>query len=566
MTEQQVMEKKAPYRVLVSGHRNPDIDSLAAAVAIAELRRRQGQAEITALCPGVLPERALYLFKRFGIEPPQSRNDVYTRVRDVMTPATPVSTGTTLFDAVGKLRETGRQQLPVVEGDGRFLGMLSGLALISNLLDIGNDAGSGLTGRCIHSSIRLIQQVLEAEVLTADDADSTQDFQVYVAAMSLDSFTEHLPDTASHELAVIVGDRPEIHLRVLHRRMRLMIVTGNRPVDPLIVEAAARDKVSILLTRYDSAAVIRRLKFSVPVEFSRFPANQLCLSPRDRLRDVRNRILNSVDDLVPVVDEAGLLCGVVLKNACNQPPPFRMILVDHNEIEQSLPGVEEIPVIEVIDHHRIGMPPTTAPIRFTGDVVGSTCTLVAAMFRSAGERLSAGLAGLLLGGIISDTLLLRSPTSADLDRRMCDWLAKIAGVQPEVLMDELLRIDSPLAAKPAHDVIHGDRKDYSDGRFRFSLAQVEETNLELLHQRRDELLAEMQKVLADQQLDFVGLMVTDAVRETSELLIIGCEELIRNLPYAAVAENLFVLPGVLSRKKQLLPQVLAITAALQDQR
>jgi manganese-dependent inorganic pyrophosphatase len=566
MTEQWIMEKKTPYRVLVSGHRNPDIDSLASAVAVAELRRRQGQTDITALCPGVLPERARHLFERFGIEPPQSRNDVYTRVRDIMTPATPISAGTTLFDAVGKLRESSRQQLPVVAEDGRFLGMLSGMALLSNLLDIGNDAGQGLTGRRIHSSIQLIQQVLEAEVLTADAADKTQDFQVYVAAMNLDSFTEHLPDTANHELAVIVGDRPEIHLRVLHRRMRLMIVTGNRPVDPLIVEAAARDKVSILLTSFDSATVIRRLKFSVPVEFSPFPENQLCLSPRDRLRDVRNRVLNSVDDLVPVVDEANTLRGVVLKNAFDQPPPFRMILVDHNEIEQSLPGVEEIPVIEVIDHHRIGMPPTTAPIRFTADVVGSTCTLVAMMFRSAGESLPAGLAGLLLGGIISDTLLLRSPTTADLDRRMCDWLSKIAGVQPEELMDELLRIDSPLAAKPAHDVIHGDRKDYSDGRFRFSLAQVEESNLELLRQRRDELLVEMKKLLDEEQLDFVGLLVTDAVRETSELLITGCEELIRNLPYAAVAENLFVLPGVLSRKKQLLPQILAITATLQDQR
>ncbi|MGI5923029.1 MAG: putative manganese-dependent inorganic diphosphatase [Lentisphaeria bacterium] len=565
MAEQRTMEKKASYRVLVSGHRNPDIDSLASAVAVAELRRRQGQADITALCPGVLPERARYLFERFGIKPPPSRNDVYTRVRDIMKPASPISAGTTLFDAVGKLRESGRQQLPVIAADGRFLGMLSGLALLSNLLDIGNDAGRGLTGRRIHSSIQLIQQVLEAEVLTADAADKTQDFQVYVAAMNLDSFSEHLPSTANHELAVIVGDRPEIHLRVLHRRMRLMIVTGNRPVDPLIVEAAARDKVSILLTGFDSATVIRRLKFSVPVEFSRFPEDQLCLSPRDRLRDVRNRVLNSVDDLVPVVDEAGLLSGVVLKNAFDQPPPFRMILVDHNEIEQSLPGVEEIPVIEVIDHHRIGMPPTAAPIRFTADVVGSTCTLVAMMFRSAGESLPAGLAGLLLGGIVSDTLLLRSPTTAELDRRMCDWLTKIAGVQPEELMGELLRIDSPLAAKPAHDVIHGDRKDYSDGRFRFSLAQVEESNLELLRQRRDELLAEMKKLLDEEQLDFVGLLVTDAVRETSELLITGCGELIRNLPYAAVAENLFVLPGVLSRKKQLLPQILAITATLQDQ-
>ncbi len=551
------------YRVLVSGHRNPDIDSLAAATALAELRRRQGYSNIAALCPGVLPERAAALFRRFHLKPPVGCNDVYTRIRDVMAPVPAVRAGTTLLDAVGMLRESGRPRLPVADGEGRFLGMLSSLALLSELLGVGSDSGNSLTGRRIRTSLRLIQRVLEAEELTGFDQDSPQEFEVYVAAMSLDSFEEHLPQGNNRELAVIVGDRPEIHLRALNRRLRLLIVTGNRPVEPLILESAARDGVSILQTKLDSASVIRRLKFSVPVEFSRVPVPELVLAPEDRLRDVKSRILNQPEDVVPVVDASGVFRGAVFKSVCSSPPPFRMILVDHNELDQSLPGVEEIPVIEVVDHHRIGMMPTAVPIRFTGDVVGSTCTLVASMYRSSGESLGADMAGLLLGGIVSDTLLLKSPTTADLDRRMCEWLEKVSGVTGAELMEELMRIDSPLASKSASEVIGQDRKDYTEGRFHFALAQVEESNLELLHQRKEELRTEMNRVMEREKLDFFGLLVTDAVRESSELLMTGSPELLRNLPYARLGDGLWSLPGVLSRKKQLLPQVIAVIAALE---
>ena len=361
---------------------------------------------------------------------------------------------------------------------------------------------------------------------------------------------------------MIVGDRPEIHLYAVNRKLRLMIVTGSRPVDPLILQAAKTFEVSILVTPLDSATVIRRLKFSAPVEQTRFPEDQLELAPSDRIRDVRNQILGHFEDVVPVVDCDRRLTGAVFKQRLNAPPPFRMILVDHNEIEQSLPGVEEIPIIEVVDHHRIGMMPTATPIKFTGDVVGSTCTLVAAMFRSCGESLGADLAGLLLGGIISDTLLLKSPTTADLDRRMAEWLEKVSGVTGETLMQELMSIDSALAVKPAAEVIGGDRKDYTDHELHFALAQVEETNLELLHQRRDELAAEIRRAVERDKLDFFGLLVTDAVRETSQLLAIGRPEIVRSLPYRKIGPELFDLPGILSRKKQLLPQMLSITAAV----
>ena len=548
-------------QVFVCGHRNPDIDSIAGAVALAELRRRQGFENVKALCPGIMPDRAAYLLERFNIPLPPSRNDVYVRVRDIQENIPLIKSGCTLFDAVGTLRESGFARLPVVDENGNFLGMLSGMALLANLLSIGNDAGSSLTGRRIQSSIKLITQVLDAEVLTVRDNDAAQTFEVYVAAMSPDVFDEHLPDN-NHELAMIVGNRPDIHLKSIARKLRLMIITGNRPVDPWVLEGAKKEGVSIIQTKLDSATVIRRLKFSVPVEFSDFPEETLLLSPSDRITEIKHRVLNHAEDVIPVLDK-GRFAGAVLKRAFNAPPPFQMILVDHNEPEQSLPGVAELPVIEVVDHHRIGMNPTAQPIKFTGDVVGSSCTLIASMYRASGESLTQDMAGVLLGGIISDTLQLKSPTTAPLDCRMAEWLEKISGVSGKTLMEELMQIDSALAAKSPDEVIGNDRKDYVDGKYRFALAQVEESDLELLHERHDELISAIKQQIKLDQLDFFGLLVTDAVRETSELLACGCHEMISNLPYNKIGDELYALPGVLSRKKQLLPQILAITASLQ---
>ena len=557
------MKKEFTPRIFVCGHRNPDIDSIAAAVALADLRRRQGMKSVTAICPGILPDRAAYLFERFHLTPPPSRNDVYVRVRDIQESVPVIRSGCTLYDAVGMLRDSGLARLPVVDGEGKFLGMLSGMALLTNLLSIGNDvASTSLTGRRIKTSISLISQVLDADPLNVRDGDQSQTFEVYVAAMSPDVFDEHLPDN-NHELAMIVGDRPDIQLKSIARKMRLMIVTGNRPVDPWVLQGAKTQGVSILQTKLDSATVIRRLKFSVPVEFTDFPQEALQLTSKDRMAEVKVRILNAAEDVVPVVDD-GILSGVVLKRAFHAPSPFQMILVDHNELDQSIAGAGEIPVVEVVDHHRIGMNPTATPIKFTGDVVGSTCTLVAMMYRASGESLTPDMAGLLLGGIISDTLQLKSPTTAHLDVKMCEWLEKISGVCSADLMSELLTIESALVCKSADDVISGDRKDYVDGRFRFALAQVEETNLELLQRRHDELIAAMDKQVKIDQLNMFALLVTDAVRGNSELLVYGDSELISNLPYDRIGDGLYALPGVLSRKKQLLPQILAITATLQN--
>ncbi|MBE6402055.1 MAG: putative manganese-dependent inorganic diphosphatase [Verrucomicrobia bacterium] len=550
----------------ISGHRNPDADSIASAYALAELRRAQNpDADYVPVCPGVLPERPAHLFRRFDVTPPQRRNDLYLRMRDLLRPAPAILAGTSLFEAVTILRERRIQQLPVTEESGRYLGMMSALSLLSRLLNIGaEDGAESFAGRRIRSSITLMAGVLEAEMLSAFDSEKISDFDVYVAAMRAESFEEHIPVRENKNLVVIVGNRTEILWKVIDNGVRLLVITGTEDVPGGVVAAAKLRGVSVLRTDLDSATVTRRLKFSMPVELAEMSvAGTLVLSPDDRLRDFRTRILRSPSELFPVVDGNGMLLGVISKKTLSEPPPHRMILVDHNEPEQRIPGAEELPVVEIVDHHRIGTIGTTSPIRFTGDVVGSTCTLVAKMFREAGVPLSAGTAGVLLGGLISDTLVLKSPTTTPLDREICAWLEKLCGVTARELMRELLKINSPLTAKSAADVINGDRKNYTSGRFRFALSQVEESNLQLLHLRREELEKEMRTACSAGGIHFFGLLVTDAVREVSEMLAVGDEEIIRSLHYTRVAEGIFELPGVLSRKKQLLPQVLAVLAELE---
>lgn len=550
-------------KIFVTGHRNPDVDSLASAYALAELRRRQSGKNVVPVSPGIPSERAVYLFDRFKCKMPEIRNDLHLRIVDVMDRNTPaIPAGTSLYTAVKQLQESGFPRLPVVGKKNRYLGMLSPLALLSQWLNINDESPGSLTGRSIRTSIALIAQVIGAEN-PADDPlpEELLDLAVYVAAMGVESFDEHLPSECPENQVVIVGDRSEIHLRALQRGVRLLIVTGNRPVEPLIAAEARRTHTNILRTACDSATVIRRLKFSMPVEYAGLSGQELVLQSSFRVRDVKNKILNYPEDAIPVVDK-NRFSGLVLKRSITSEPPFSVILVDHNEPDQSLPGVEEYPVIEVVDHHRIGMMPTANPIKFTGDTVGSTCTLVGAMFRSSGESLSPDLAGLLAGGIVTDTLNLRSPSTADADRRILEWLEKISGVKGSLLMDELSRIDSPLAVKPALEVIESDSKKYNEKGLNFLVSQVEESNLELLDRRHDELKEEMLHMLDRDRYDFIALLVTDAVRGNSRLLFIGNERIAEDLSFARISGDIFDLPGVVSRKKQLLPQLLAVISTI----
>ncbi len=305
---------------------------------------------------------------------------------------------------------------------------------------------------------------------------------------------------------------------------------------------------------------LSRGDLTVPV--SRAPLHRCLqvLNESDPVHDIRLAAVKSSHNHFPVVDENGQLLGTVLKRAFAVEPPFRMILVDHNETDQGIPGLDEVPVIEVVDHHRIAFAATRDPIRYTADVVGSTCTLVALMFRAAGERPTRETAGILIAGIISDTLMFQSPTTTDQDRSVCTWLEKICGESAEALMEGMLTIASPLTSMSADQAIASDAKTYHEGGYKFMIAQIEETHIAFFHKHLEELTRAVDEALKTNGLDFFALMVTDPVRGNSELLYRGKEAVRRALPYRKGEHGTLLMPGVLSRKKQLLPEVLAALA------
>ncbi|MGN0846283.1 MAG: DHHA2 domain-containing protein [Kiritimatiellia bacterium] len=308
------------------------------------------------------------------------------------------------------------------------------------------------------------------------------------------------------------------------------------------------------------ALFIAKDDLSRPTGVAPLHACSQVLVASDRVHDVKAACIRNAHNHFPVVDEEGRLLGTVLKRAFAETPPFRMILVDHNETDQGIPGLEELPVIEVVDHHRISFTSPPEPIKYTADTVGSTCTIVARMFRGAVLRPSKEVAGVLLAGIVADTLFFQSPTTTDVDRTFAAWLEKICGVTAQETMDGLMSVASALSVLSPAKAIDSDRKSYAEGSWKFSLAQIEESNLALFHGQLDVLGRELERVLEQEKLDFVALLVTDPVRGNSELLYRGAESVRRALPWRTHERGTFLLPGVLSRKKQLLPEVVSTLA------
>jgi manganese-dependent inorganic pyrophosphatase len=279
---------------------------------------------------------------------------------------------------------------------------------------------------------------------------------------------------------------------------------------------------------------------------------------RERISDHRRALLRMDADDFLVTDDAARYLGVATRARVLEPPRARLVLVDHNELSQSVPGAEEAEIVAVLDHHRLGNPPTAAPIPFVIEPVGSTCTLVAEQCRLHRQTPPAGLAGMMLSGILSDTLALRSPTTTARDHAAAGWLAELAEVEMAVFGAELLHTAPGLAARTADETLDADRKSYLIGGKSVSIAQVEVTSLQELPDLREALLAALEALRERESLALIGLMVTDIVTGQSRLLCRGDHRLMAALPFPREGEHEFDLGPILSRKKQLVPALVSV--------
>ena len=537
--------------ILVIGHRNPDTDSICSAIGYAEFKRLTGSKRVIAARCGDVNDRINFVLRRFGAAPPRFVADVSPKVRDVMQhQVSCISPGATASEALAMMEAGNLRVLPIVDEDRFCHGLISVFKMGKFLMAAGN---RDFRSRRVVASIRALARTLGAKLRFGVYADREEDLILMVGAMSRDSFATRLPNYPPEKLIVVVGDRRDIQELAVDHRVRAIIVTGDLAVEEDVAARARRNEVSLLVSPHDSATTVMLCRSAIGVEHMKHE-HFLSFREDEAVAAIRDVAVSSQFQAFPVLDALKRVVGVLSKTDLLKRVDRKLILVDHNELSQAVKGADQVEIIEIIDHHRIGAFTSRQPMLFVNRPVGSTSTIVADLFFTYQLPLSKQIAGLLMAGLVSDTLNLTSPTTTELDASVLSRLSVVTSIDPAVFTEQLFSSGSVLTGRPAKEAIAADCKEYTEAGKKFSVAQIEEIGFKNFWERKEAVVEALESYRRENGCFFSSLLVTDVVRQSSLLLAAGPEEFLSRIHYPVVeAGGAYELSGVVSRKKQLLP-------------
>ena len=539
-------------KTLVIGHRNPDMDSIVSAIGYAEFKRATGMENAFAARCGNTNERIDFALQKFGVETPAFVPDVYPRVEDVMERnVVSIHRNAPIYQAMTRFGEAKFRGLPVVDDTRSCIGLLSAFKLGKYLFPPLESLSSS---RIVEASISHIRDAIRGMVITGKEDPEIKPRTLVVAAMLTDSFKKRLAQLDIPSTVLIVGDRWNIQELSILAGVPAIVVTNNFSPPDRIVALAQEHGTTLLSSPHDTATTVLLSRAAVTAG-QMLSSDFIRLNPEATLRQTRMDIAMRSQFAFPVIGAQGRLQGIISKSDLLKPVPRQLILVDHNELTQAVAGAEEIPIIEILDHHRIGVAPTQQPILFLNRPVGSTSTIVADCFRQARIPVPKHIAGLLMCGLISDTLNLTSPTTTETDRAVMKDLAEVCGANPSDLASEIFSVGSPLLTLPTKEVVTADCKEYEDHGIKFSVSQIEEISFASFEKQRPALLEELEKYRLSHSYLFSMLLVTDVNTQNSLLVVRGSESFTRLLDFPEEGQFVWRLDGIVSRKKQLLPYI-----------
>jgi manganese-dependent inorganic pyrophosphatase len=550
--------KQMKNTIYVIGHRNPDTDSVASAIAYAALKQQLGFTNVVPAIAGEPNPQTRFVLERLGIPVPIYLADVHPKVRDTLN-RDPVKIGMTssAYEAVGLFHQSGVRVLPVIDDDGTPLGILSLLRLSESYLLTG-----GEQQREIRTNLPSLARTLNGRFAVGGEDDCQLTLKLFIGAMEEESFSERIHSLDPAQLLIMTGNRRTIQRAAIEKGVKLLLVTGDHPLDPDLLQLAKDLGVNLLLTPHDTATSAWLARLSTPVallmerKFSTIGVGE----PLSRLRQ---KLVASGEPAILVVEEDGALVGVATKSSLLAPLPYGLILVDHNELGQAVPGAADVEIVEVIDHHKLGNSHSVSPITFITSPVGSTCTLIAGRYQEQGIKPDRKMAALLLAGILSDTVLLKSPTTTEKDHATVAWLEELAGLDPVEFGREIFAACSSLSNYgSAQQVVTSDFKFFTHDNRRIGVGQVEVVGFSEFHGLKEELLKVLAGIKEAEGLFIAGLMVTDISTETTLFLVEGHTRIAHVMEYPQLEQHLYELKDVMSRKKQMVPHLLKILSKL----
>ena len=532
--------------IYVTGHRNPDTDSIVAALSYAALKNALGEKEYVAVHMGTISDETNRMLKHFGFKPPRLIQNVRTQVRDLDFDRPPCLDSSVTMDRAWQLMRNQKiSAIPVTNEDGTLYGMLSaGDIATFSLNTIANP---------VVEEVPMFNLLSVIEGRIVGEGGDLVDTLSGSVSIALPQNCENLLFDSSDSI-VLCGSQPDMIRRALDMQVSCLILCQT-DVDPEWIKDAG--KTCIISTPFDASRVHRLIYQAIPISRPCATGDLICFHLDDYIDDVREVVLKSRYRCYPVLDEEEKVVGTLSRYHLLRPRRKQVVLVDHNELSQTVPGIEQAEILAIVDHHRLADIQTRQPINVRNEPVGSTNTIITSMYQEHGVMPSPAMAGLMAAAILSDTVMFKSPTCTKRDVAMAERMARIANVSLEDLGKTVFSA-SVSDDKSAEMIIGTDYKEFHIAGHNLAVSQVTCMDAERLTERTEEFLDCMRGIRHDYGLDTVLLMITDVLKEGSYLLYVGDEDTIRQAFNIPGEKNPVFLPEVMSRKKQVIPMLSAL--------
>ena len=536
--------------VYIIGHRNPDTDAVVSAVSYAKLKNLLGMPEYKAARAGHLNPQTSYIFDKFNVPRPEYPPDLIPKVKFFMqNEIQTVTEDSSIWESIALMEKNENRVMSVVDNDGKYCSLLHYSGFAKGVLSILNPEKK----HRFPTTIKLIQKTLNAQpIYIAGDADSTFKASIHVASSSIETFEKRLAAHSSEDIVVIASDRKDIHKICIEHKVKLLITTSNCVIDKELKSLAEKNGVSVIVSPYSTAPTSMLIAYSMPVS-SIGDADIKTVQVNDSVSKIKDILKDAHCKYLPVVDENSKVVGMISEHDLMKEPNIEVILVDHNELSQAVEGVEHYKIQEVVDHHRIGAISTKNPITFINRPVGSTSTQIAGMYQEYKIAIPKDIASLLLCGILSDTLILQSATTTNVDIEMAEYLSSITDLDIKELGNEILIAGSNISGREAGELVRQDLKEYSEGKVVYTVSQIEVGNTKEVLTRKEEFIKELEIECRSRKALFSCLLVTDITTLSSIMLIHSDPKFEQFINFPKQEDNAYYLQGVVSRKKQLIP-------------
>ena len=552
-------------KVWVIGHKNPDTDSICAAITYSYLKNKVAENDCKKEYKNIyVPKRAgnisaetLYVLNRFGVEAPGLVTDVGTQIKDIQIRKTEgVSSHISMKKAWEMMKILKVVTLPVVDKRNRLEGLIVTGDIAKSYMDVYDNSILSIA----RTQYRNIIETLGGKIVTGNEHGYFIKGKVVVAVGT----AEVLESSVESDDLVILADREESQLTCINANCSCIIVTGGVEVAAEVIEAANKKDVVIISTPYDSFTTARLINQSMPVKFFMTRKNIISFDLDDYVDDVKDTVSKIRHRDFPILDENQNYVGMFSRRNLMNVRKKQVILVDHNEKSQAVNNIEEAEILEIIDHHRIGSLETMSPVYFRNQPLGCTATIIYQMFLEKEVEIPKNMAGLLCSAIISDTLMFRSPTCTPLDKDTALRLAEIAEVDVEQLAEEMFNAGSNFASKTEEEILNQDFKIFHSGEIDFGVSQISAMSKLELEKVQERIIPKLSEMLVEKKLDMMFVMLTDIFNESTYLIYEGedAAETVAKAYECAASRDGLMLKGVVSRKKQLIP---ALIGALTEQ-